>query len=119
MIAYLSRTGNVRAIVHSLNYPMIEISDGLLLSGPFVLCTYTDGLGDVPKKVEQFMAQNYTNCIGVIASGNRNFGQNFAKAADVLATRYNIPIVAKLDLRGQTADFAQIQNFLIQNRTYV
>lgn len=112
MIAYLSRTGNVRVIVQQLNVAAVEIVDELVVNEPFVVCTYTDGLGNVPAKVEQFMAKNYTNCIGVIASGNRNFGANFAKAADVLAGRYNIPIVAKLDLRGQKSDFEQIQNFL-------
>lgn len=111
MIAYLSRTGNVKHIVYQLNLPSIEITDGLLIQEPFVVCTYTDGLGDVPVKVEQFMERNYTNCIGVIASGNRNFGLKFAFAADVLATRYNIPIIAKLDLRGQSSDFENINNF--------
>ena len=115
MIAFASRTGNVRAIVERLNVPAIEITETLLVEQPFVLCTYTDGLGAVPARVEHFMAHNYEHCIGVIASGNRNFGENFARAADLLAARYNVPIVAKLDLRGQAADFQQIQNFLTKN----
>lgn len=112
MIAFASRTGNVRAIISALNVANVEITQQLVMDQPFALCTYTDGLGAVPQIVEQFMERNYEYCIGVIASGNRNFGPNFARAADCLAARYNIPIIAKLDLRGQKADLEQIQNFL-------
>lgn len=102
----------MRYIVSKLDVPSVEITEGLHIAEPFVLCTYTDGLGDVPELVEAFMRQNFQHCTGIIASGNRNFGVNFARAADVLSQRYDLPIVAKLDLRGQQADFEQIQNFL-------
>ncbi|MER1999464.1 MAG: class Ib ribonucleoside-diphosphate reductase assembly flavoprotein NrdI [Lysinibacillus sp.] len=111
MIAYLSRTGNVKYIISQLNLPSIEIVDGLKLEEPFVVCTYTDGLGDVPSQVEKFMAQNYVHCVGVIVSGNRNFGSNFGLAGHTLASRYNVPLISKLDLRGQASDYEQIRDF--------
>lgn len=54
MIVYASRTGNVRNIVSKLKVESIEISEGLLLSEPYLLITYTDGLGDIPVKVTRF-----------------------------------------------------------------
>ena len=48
MIVYASRTGNVSFVVSKLKLPNIEISEALEMSEPFLLFTYTDGLGEVP-----------------------------------------------------------------------
>ena len=48
MIVFASRTGNVRYIVNKLGLPNIEITDGLVMTQPFLLFTYTDGLGQTP-----------------------------------------------------------------------
>ncbi|MCD8502516.1 MAG: class Ib ribonucleoside-diphosphate reductase assembly flavoprotein NrdI [Bacillaceae bacterium] len=54
MIVYASRTGNVRYIASKLNANPIEISEELMLNKPYLLITYTDGLGDIPVKVARF-----------------------------------------------------------------
>ena len=51
MIVYASRTGNVRYIASKLKAECIEISEELKLTRPYLLITYTDGLGDIPAKV--------------------------------------------------------------------
>ena len=112
MIAFASRTGNVRYIVSKLNGELLEISPNVVIERPFLLVTYTDGLGDIPKPVEQFLKDNHTFCKGVVVSGNRNFGHHvFAGAADKIATTYAIPLVRKIDLRGFTADIEEIQRY--------
>lgn len=111
MIVFASRTGNVRYIVtEKLDLPYTELATDTIISEPFVLFTYTDGLGDVPKKVLSFMQHNdnYLLCKGVIASGNTNFNKNFCKSADRISEMYNIPILCKLDLRGQQHQFEEI-----------
>ena len=55
MIAYASRTGNVRYIATKLKAECVEISEELQLNRPYLLITYTDGLGDIPAKVAQFL----------------------------------------------------------------
>lgn len=112
MIAYLSRTGNVRYIVSKLKADSIEISEELSLEKPFLLITYTDGLGDIPPLVARFLESNAVNCKGVIVSGNSNFGHKlFGGAGDKIAEAYHIPIVRKIDLRGYQADYEAIQKF--------
>ena len=112
MIAFASRTGNVSYIVSKLNLPNIEITDGLIMSEPFLLCTYTDGLGEVPAVVATFMKHNHTYCKGIVVSGNSNFGHHvFGQAGDLLSKQYRIPLVCKLDLRGYANDYERITKF--------
>ncbi|GFR39294.1 protein NrdI [Insulibacter thermoxylanivorax] len=112
MIAYASRTGNVRYIVSQLQLPSVEIGEDTLIEEPFVLLTYTDGLGDVPPIVRRFMDKNGEFCRGVAVSGNRNFGHhNYGKAGDTLAAQWNIPLVRKIELRGFPSDYEVIRQF--------
>lgn len=112
MIAFASRTGNIRYICAQINLPNIEIKEGLSIKAPFILATYTDGLGAIPSVVEQFMKKNYSHCFGIIVSGNRNFGAMFGAAGDLLAKQYDIPLICKIDLRGQQRDYARIEQFI-------
>jgi len=64
MIAYASRTGNVRHIFLQLGLPGIEIRGDTTVGEPFLLLTYTDGLGEVPPVVEVFMNRNGAYCRG-------------------------------------------------------
>ncbi|CAM5193924.1 Protein involved in ribonucleotide reduction OS=Ureibacillus acetophenoni OX=614649 GN=SAMN05877842_10663 PE=4 SV=1 [Ureibacillus acetophenoni] len=112
MIAYASRTGNVRYIVSKLQAQAIEITENLIIDKPYLLITYTDKLGEVPTRVSQFLETNSQLCRGVVASGNSNFGNNlFAAAGDKIAMAYQIPLVRKLELRGFQADYEAIQQF--------
>ncbi|MDI7742723.1 class Ib ribonucleoside-diphosphate reductase assembly flavoprotein NrdI [Lysinibacillus fusiformis] len=112
MIAYASRTGNVRYVVSKIKAETIEIVEGLKVDKPFLLITYTDGLGDIPVKVTRFLESNGSLCKGVVVSGNSNFGHRvFGGAGDKVAALYRIPLVRKLDLRGYQADYEAIQQF--------
>ena len=112
MILYASRTGNVRAIVQKLDLPAKDLSQVSIVNAPFLLFTYTDGLGSVPPSVATFMASNHLHCKGIIVSGNRNFGHAFfGRAGDLLAQQYQLPLIEKLDLRGTAANYEVIQRF--------
>ena len=115
MIYYASRTGNVRSIIDRLALPNKEIQVGVHVAEPFLLFTYTDGLGQVPAVVESFMEQHHKWCKGIIVSGNSNFGPHiFCSAGDKLNQLYNIPIVRKIDLRGSQKDRDVIQQYYKQ-----
>lgn len=112
MIAFASRTGNVRHIVSKLQLPSIEITQNLIVNEPFLVFTYTDGLGDVPQLVSNFMEKNFKNCRGIIASGNSNFGHHvFCHSANKLSEKYQIPIVRKIELRGFQKDYDAIVEY--------
>lgn len=112
MIAFASRTGNVRYIVSKLSAEHIEISDDLIVDTPYLLITYTDGFGTIPGKVSNFLEKNASLCKGVVVSGNTNFGNTaYGAAGDKIAEMYQIPLIRKLDMRGNTQDYAAIQNY--------
>ena len=85
---------------------------------PFVLIcpTYADGegRGAVPKQVIRFLndSARRARLLGVIASGNRNFGQLFALAGDVIARKCNVPLLYKFELAGFDTDIARVRDGL-------
>ncbi|MEK4267916.1 class Ib ribonucleoside-diphosphate reductase assembly flavoprotein NrdI [Bacillus sp. FSL W8-0940] len=104
LIAYYSLAGNVRRFVAKTGLPAAEIKADMLLTEPFVLVTGTYGFGQVAGTVWDFLADNGDLMAGVAASGNRNWGRNFAKAADLIAEEYGVPIVHKFELAGTAED---------------
>lgn len=80
----------------------------MLIHEPYFIFTYTDGIGDVPNKVLRFLESNSEWLKGVIASGNTNFGSSFCKSADTIGKKYNVPIIRKIDLRGNSEDIKAI-----------
>lgn len=116
MIVFASRTGNVRYIVRKLDksIPTMEVIEGAeqFISEPYLIFTYTDGLGEVPERVSKFLdiGDNAKYLKGVIASGNTNFGHNvFCFSADVISEKYNVPIINKIELRGYDKDIKIIE----------
>lgn len=106
MIAFASRTGNVRFIVGELNVPSVEITSDTVMNDMYILFTYTDGLGNIPPIVEDFLKDNHQLCLGVFASGNRNFGlDKFCGSANKISEKYGIPTLHKMELRGTPTDF--------------
>ena len=55
-VAFASRTGNVESVVRSLGIEdAVKIRDGSEnVQGEYILFTYTDGKGEVPKNVRKF-----------------------------------------------------------------
>ena len=127
MIAYASRTGNVRHIcgrLQELGIDSVEIEsgDGLIMYQPFLVFTYTDKLGSAPQEILEFMEKNHALCRGIIVSGNRNFpGGIFCGAALELKRLYDIPIVHAYDLRGYDSDDQKVLAFYqkhMEEKTY-
>lgn len=110
MIIYASRTNNVRSV--SKRIKEIKCVDIKEIREPvgesFFIFTYTDGIGQVPKHVEEFLDRNQFYLRGVIASGNLNFGNAFCGSADAISSKYNVPIIDKLDLRGNKDNIVRI-----------
>jgi len=113
LVVYDSRTGNVRRFVEKLNMKSVSLDDGdaaeMTVDEPFVLVTFTTGFGQVPERVEKFLRRNSSLLKGVSASGNRNWGQSFAKSADDISNRYNVPVIHKFELSGTGRDVDQFR----------
>uniref|UniRef100_A0A7C3DFU1 Class Ib ribonucleoside-diphosphate reductase assembly flavoprotein NrdI n=1 Tax=Meiothermus ruber TaxID=277 RepID=A0A7C3DFU1_MEIRU len=110
LIVYASKTGHVARLVARLGLKSLRIQDGReTIHEPCLLITYTTGFGEVPGEVLEFVERNRPLIVGVAASGNRNWGTGFARAADVLAERYGIHVVHKFEMSGTPSDVAIIQ----------
>lgn len=103
-IYYDSRTGNVERFVQKLkarrNWHFVKISDSLTPEESGHLITYTTNFGEIPRSTLRFMERHAHAIKSVSSSGNRNWGQAFAVAADKIATQYEIPLLLKFELSG-------------------
>ncbi|RUS47060.1 class Ib ribonucleoside-diphosphate reductase assembly flavoprotein NrdI [Cohnella sp. AR92] len=104
LIAYDSKTGNVKRFIRKLDLPAVQIDEQTKLDEPFVLVTYTTGFGQPPVKVMNFLQHNHDRMIGVSASGNRNWGDGFAKSADYISQKYGVPVLMKFEMSGTSVD---------------
>lgn len=118
MIAYYSTaSGNTRRFVERLGLPAARVEAGTP-DRPFVLVcpTYADHEGRfaVPKPVIRFLNDPAARGLlrGVIAGGNRNFGDFFARAGDVIATKCGVPCLSRFELAGTEAEVARIRQGL-------
>lgn len=108
-VYFYSLTGNVRRFIAKtgLGGHAREIKTGEVVEEPFVLVTPTYDFGQPPATVSEWLKDNGDLMAGVAASGNRNWGDGFGAAADVIATLYNVPVVAKFELAGTEGDVRQ------------
>src|SRR5690606_16526755 len=116
IIAYYSLTGNVRRFVHKLGRPgalyTIKPGIGAVLTEPFVLITPTTGFGQVPATVAEFVRNNSEMLAGVVASGNRNWGERYGQAGRTLSEQYGVPLLHTFELSGTDADVRIVNEYI-------
>ncbi|AVQ34310.1 class Ib ribonucleoside-diphosphate reductase assembly flavoprotein NrdI [Staphylococcus muscae] len=116
-VVYYSFTGNVRRFLKrtELNnlYEITEINASEPVSEPFILVTGTIGFGEVPTPVTEFLAVNHHLLKGVAASGNRNWGNNFAKAGVTISEMYQVPLLMKFELHGTLKDTLEFKEKVV------
>lgn len=118
LIMYDSKTGNVERFIQKLDMEAIKIEPDMLIDEPFVLITYTTGFGQVPPKVMEFLENNAAFMVGVAASGNRNWGNNFGKSADTISSMYHVPVIYKFELSGTQNDVSKFKEGVMQIETH-
>ena len=77
---------------------------------PYILVTGTIGFGEVPKEVQSFLEVNHAYIRAVAASGNRNWGQNFAKAGRTISETYHVPLLMKFEVQGTNKDVIEFRD---------
>ena len=108
-----SPTGNTKALADKLKHTAKPIGEDS--TQPYVLLTpsYDQPRGGfIPKQVERFLEHNSHNLIGVIGTGNINFGQHYCQAAKDIAKEHDVPLLARVDLRGNENDINKINTGL-------
>jgi protein involved in ribonucleotide reduction len=90
----------------------------ITIDKPAVLILPTYGAGPrtkaVPKQVIQFLniKQNRDNIVGVIGTGNTNFGEAYGLAADIVAQKLGVPMLYKLEIFGTPEDVQTVKTGL-------
>lgn len=121
VIVYDSKTGNVERFVKKLkkycpNLSCIPIEEYNYKLGPYHLITHTTKNGEVSENIKKLLYSGYEsvnnllNLQSISSSGNKNWGKNFGKAADIIIEtifRLGIktpPIFLKFELSGTVHD---------------
>lgn len=108
--AYASRTGNVQSIIDALGLDATYIQGGdEEVDGPFILFTYTDGMGDVPPEVDAFLQANGSNLKGVVVSGDHAYDPCFCGAGEKIHDQYGTPVLYEVENGGTQEDLDAIK----------
>jgi protein involved in ribonucleotide reduction len=113
-----SSTRNTAALANKLTTHTIRIDhepvdDYTVLMVP----TYEQPrLGDyIPRPVRTWLGRNGQWVIGVIGTGNRNFGSDYCRAAYDIANHLGVPVLYRAELMGTPADIAAIDTGIQQH----
>lgn len=96
----------------------MKIHNDLSVNEPYILITFTTGFGDVPDSTHQFLEENSGYLQAIAVSGNRNWGNNYGRAGDIISAKYNVPILMKFELSGTIEDIKTFYERLRQFETH-
>lgn len=92
----------------SLGLPVYHINEVDFVEDAYILCTFTDGVGEVPKSTTRFLktGNNAEYMQGVVANGSSNFKSTglFGLAGDRIQADYGVHLYKKLDMGGTVED---------------
>lgn len=124
-IVYFSNySGNTKRFVEKLEYPSIRIpinwnpASSVYVTKEYVLMVPTYGGGSeksaIPKQVKSFLniKENRDLLRGVVGFGNTNFGDNYCKAADLIAQKTGVPVIARVEIFGTDEDVNKVKERL-------
>lgn len=123
LVYFSSQTLNTKRFVEKLDFrsariPISPKDEPLHIDEEYILVCPTfagdDGSGAVPKQVIKFLNDaNHRNLLlGVIASGNRNFGKYYAYAGTVISKKCGVPFLYRFELMGTPEDVENVKNGL-------
>ena len=123
-IVYFSNySGNTKRFVEKLDGNHIRIpidsSRGSITTNcPYVLFVPTYGGGEgraaIPRQVRSFLnvRENRDLLRGVVGFGNTNFGDNYCKAAELIAQKTGVPVIARVEIFGTDDDVNKVKERL-------
>lgn len=120
---YSSKSGMVRLFAKNLGRPVFDLGDkevrNSVPNGPWVLLTPSYKTGNsnndtLPVPVKRFLADPVTRrrMIGIMGSGNRNFGEHYQAAARQISKASGRPMLFEFELQGTQWDVADAQEIL-------
>lgn len=120
LLVYASRTNNIDRFVEKLkiiNTKKIETGEEIVQQN-FILITYTDMFGEIPKEIKIFLKNNQKFLKAVAGSGNKNFGNNFCGAAKKISEIFKVELISCFELSGNENDIKQLKNKFLLSGGY-
>ena len=118
-VIFFSLTGTCKRFVEMCKLPEEDVIDlweiDYEVDFDYILITPTIGFGKVPEDVERFLGENHKCLKGVVGSGNKNWGNRFAKAAEIISEQYNVPLLMKIELHGNTKDLIKFRKIYLES----
>jgi protein involved in ribonucleotide reduction len=124
-IVYFSNySGNTKRFVEKLNdtsatrIPIDWDRNSITADRPYVLFVPTYGGGEgraaIPRQVRSFLniKENRNFLHGVVGFGNRNFGEHFCRAADLISAKTGVPVIARVEIFGTEDDVNKVKERL-------
>ncbi|RWR02919.1 ribonucleotide reductase stimulatory protein [[Pantoea] beijingensis] len=124
LVYFSSQSENTHRFVMRLGLPAQRIpldpAQTIRAGLPYILIVPSYGGGSargaVPKQVIGFLNDEVNRGLirGVIAAGNRNFGDAFCKAGDIIAQKCQVPCLYRFELLGTPEEIAKIKSGVTQ-----
>jgi protein involved in ribonucleotide reduction len=124
-IVYFSNySGNTKRFVDKLDNTSIRIpiswnpASPVYVKEEYVLMVPTYGGGSsrsaIPKQVKSFLniEKNRNLLRGVVGFGHTNFGDNYCKAAELIAQKTGVPVIARVEIFGTDDDVNKVKERL-------
>lgn len=122
VVYFSSSTENTRRFVDkvgipSVRLPVVRKDPPVKGDAPYVLIVPSYGGGRmepkhaIPKQVMTFLkdTESRNNCVGVISSGNMNFGEAYLIAGKLLSEKLKVPFLYGFELLGTPADVDRVR----------
>ncbi|EPG3382694.1 class Ib ribonucleoside-diphosphate reductase assembly flavoprotein NrdI [Klebsiella oxytoca] len=120
LIVYFSSSSeNTHRFVQRLGLPAVRIPlnerERIQVDEPYILIVPSYGgggtAGAVPRQAIRFLndPHNRQRIRGVIAAGNRNFGEAYGRAGDVIKQKRGVPYLYRFELMGTPQDVDNVR----------
>ncbi|WP_336284810.1 class Ib ribonucleoside-diphosphate reductase assembly flavoprotein NrdI [Citrobacter arsenatis] len=119
LVYFSSSSENTHRFMLRLGLPAIRIPlnerERIRVDEPYILIVPSYGgggtAGAVPGQVIRFLNDTHNRALirGVIASGNRNFGDAYGRAGDVISQKCSVPWLYRFELMGTQSDIDNVR----------
>ena len=125
LIVYFSSSSeNTHRFVQRLELPAVRIPlnerEHIQVDEPYILIVPSYGgggtAGAVPRQAIRFLNDPHNRQLirGVIAARNRNFGEAYCLAGDIIARKCQVPYLYRFELMGTSDDLANVYKGVTQ-----
>lgn len=119
LVFFSSSSENTLRFIERLGLPAIriplDVRERIRVDEPYILIVPSYGFGGtagaVPGQVIRFLNDPHNRAFirGVIASGNRNFGEAYGRAGDVISQKCGVPCLYRFELMGTARDIDNVR----------